>query len=114
MKFLAGNSRRPRRRRAAVDRELVTVVLCTHRRHDALRRCLESLRHLHDEHYEVIVIENTPQPELSAAEIQSLGARHVHEPLPGLDCARNRGIAEADGSIVAFIDDDCEADTEWL
>jgi succinoglycan biosynthesis protein ExoM len=40
--------------------------------------------------------------------------RHVHEPRPGLACARNRGIAEAQGEFVAFLDDDQLPHPGWL
>lgn len=40
--------------------------------------------------------------------------RYVNESVIGLSQARNRGIAEATGNIVAFIDDDAEASFDWL
>jgi GT2 family glycosyltransferase len=40
--------------------------------------------------------------------------RHVREPLPGLNRARNRALREARGSIVAFADDDTTPDPGWL
>src|SRR5207244_11251911 len=33
---------------------------------------------------------------------------------PGLAGARNTGVAVATGAVVAFIDDDAEADPDWL
>jgi cellulose synthase/poly-beta-1,6-N-acetylglucosamine synthase-like glycosyltransferase len=40
--------------------------------------------------------------------------RYVHEPRPGLSCARNRGVVEASGDIIAFTDDDVRVDPWWL
>ena len=41
-------------------------------------------------------------------------ARYVHEPRPGISHARNRGVAEAKGDFVAFIDDDELPAPNWL
>jgi GT2 family glycosyltransferase len=40
--------------------------------------------------------------------------RYVHEPVPGLSAARNRGIEESKGAIIAFLDDDVIVDANWL
>ena len=40
--------------------------------------------------------------------------RVVRDSGRGLSRARNTAIAEAQGEIVAFTDDDCEADSRWL
>ncbi len=39
---------------------------------------------------------------------------YVVEPAPGLSRARNRAVATAPGEILAWIDDDDEADPHWL
>ncbi len=36
------------------------------------------------------------------------------EPKPGLDFARNRAIQAAAGEVIAFVDDDAQADSGWL
>jgi GT2 family glycosyltransferase len=40
--------------------------------------------------------------------------RYVEEPRPGLSAARNRGLAEACGALIAFTDDDVIVDGEWI
>jgi glycosyltransferase involved in cell wall biosynthesis len=93
---------------------LVSVVVCTYGRPEGLFRCLRSLRRLDDEQFEVIVVDNAPRAQFEPEEIERFGARHVHEPRQGLDWARNRGIEAARGDVIAFIDDDCEAQSDWL
>jgi GT2 family glycosyltransferase len=51
---------------------------------------------------------------LNLASLGKWGARVVHERRRGLNVARNRGVREARGSIVAFVDDDCTVDPGWL
>ena len=42
------------------------------------------------------------------------GVRVVRETRPGISAARNRGLEEASGEIVAFTDDDVAVDRRWL
>jgi glycosyltransferase involved in cell wall biosynthesis len=94
---------------------LVSVVVCTAgRRRAGLRACLDSLRALDDPNYELVVVDNGATASVAADEVLTVGCRVVHEPRRGLDRARNRGIAEALGDVVAFVDDDCEVDEGWL
>jgi GT2 family glycosyltransferase len=92
---------------------LITVVLCTKDRPDQLKRCLDSLALLDDDDHEIVIVDNNATPVVHV-DAGPARARVVHEPRRGLDIARNRGIAEARGTFVAFIDDDCEADPHWL
>jgi GT2 family glycosyltransferase len=92
---------------------LITVVLCTRDRPRQLERCLASLAQLDDDDHEILVVDNHDRPAVDPAAVPPRG-RVVHEPRTGLDVARNRGITEAAGDVVAFIDDDCEADPRWL
>jgi glycosyltransferase involved in cell wall biosynthesis len=95
------------------------VVVCTRDRPDALARCLDSLRAVDDASSDVVVVDNAPSSEATARLVAELaahwtGVRYVREDRPGLDWARNRGLAEARGSVVAYTDDDVRVDSDWL
>ncbi len=99
--------------------ESVTVVLPTHRRPDGLARVLRSLAAQEDPGvpWNVVVVDNDAVPSSPKAVddiVLPVEARMVHEPRLGSAHARNRGLAEATGSIVAFIDDDVSAEPAWL
>ncbi|HTU84416.1 MAG TPA: glycosyltransferase [Solirubrobacteraceae bacterium] len=79
-------------------------------RPEQLRRCVTRLTELDHPDFEVIVVDNRRE----GAPIELPGVRVVREPRPGISAARNRGLAVADGEIVAFTDDDVEVDPRWL
>lgn len=62
---------------------------------------------------EVILVDNSPEAS-AAAVIRPDFMRYVHEPRPGVAHARNRGVAEAGGSHVVFLDDDELPAPGWL
>ncbi len=97
----------------------VSVVICTRDHPDSLAVCLESLRALDYPNYEIILVDNAPATnatfelvEKSYASLSNL--RYVREDRPGLSAARNRGLAEARGEIIAYTDDDVKVDSQWL
>jgi GT2 family glycosyltransferase len=96
----------------------VSVVVCTRDRGEPLRACLARLRALDHPAVEVLVIDNAPRDGATrAAFADEVGDdarfRYVLEPRPGLSCARNRGLAEAAGEVVAYTDDDVSVDPQW-
>lgn len=114
---LAGRSIPSERRRSRANRAdepFISVVVCTRDRHESIRGTLESLKALHYHNFEVLIIDNAPSGPGTRDLLRKYPFRYVLEPRPGLDWARNRGIAEAKGDIIAFIDDDAYADTGWL
>lgn len=101
-----------------------SVVVCTHARSGALRACLD---HVLDQlvgapepdKLELLVIDNaspddTSQVAASALSDVPLSARVISEPTLGLSHARNRGIREAQGDVVVFLDDDAYPRPGWL
>jgi GT2 family glycosyltransferase len=97
----------------------VTVVVCTRDRPSSLVRCLQALGQLTYEPFEVVVVDNAPSTRETLAAVQQQSSldsrvRYVREPRPGLSCARNRGLREARGALIAFTDDDVVVDPGWL
>jgi len=91
----------------------VSVVVCTRDRLDDLRSCLRALAELRRT-VELLVVDNAGDHEPARRLCAELGVRCVHEPRPGQTRARNRGIAETSGEVVAFTDDDVLVDPGWL
>lgn len=96
-----------------------SVVVTTCADVDATLRCLDALLAMPYEPFEVIVVDNRPAgSRVRAALNERFGddgrVRVVDEPRPGLATARNSGLREAEGEIVAVIDDDVVVDPDWL
>jgi glycosyltransferase involved in cell wall biosynthesis len=92
----------------------ISVIVCTRDRALSLERCLQSLQKLDYPAFEVVVIDNCSRDPNVARVVAESGFRYVREDRPGLDWARNRGFAEAQYDIVAYIDDDALAAPTWL
>ncbi|MFE9654998.1 glycosyltransferase [Micromonospora sp. NPDC006431] len=109
----------PSRRPAAAHAPFVSVVLPTCGRTPLFESTLDSLAALDYPHFEIVVVDNAPQVSDTARTVASRSAvdprfRYTSEPRPGVAHARNRGLAEARGGIVAFADDDLVIDRGWL
>ena len=92
----------------------VSVIVATRNRPDRLRACLESLLALATAPDEIVVVDNCPGDERTRDVCSRYAVRYVREDAPGAARARNRGILEAKGDLLAFTDDDCVVDTHWL
>jgi hypothetical protein len=87
----------------------VSVVVPTHNRRRLLGRALASVVRQRDVDLEVVVVDDG-SADGTGEVVAGLGDRRVRlvrHPRPqGVSAARNRGIAEARGAWVAFLDDD--------
>jgi glycosyltransferase involved in cell wall biosynthesis len=92
----------------------ISVILCTRDRPHALRRCLRALTKLDYPDYEVVVVDNASVGTETAEIVSETPFRYVREERPGLDWARNCGIAESRYGIIAYVDDDAVVDSKWL
>jgi GT2 family glycosyltransferase len=98
---------------------LVTVVVATRDRPQSLARCLRALAAVTYAPFEVVVVDNAPSTRETLAVVQQRSGldarvRYVRQLRPGVSCARNRGLDEARGELVAFTDDDVVVDPGWL
>ncbi|MEV6649408.1 glycosyltransferase [Streptomyces sp. NPDC051219] len=109
----AGSARGEPRREAL----RVSVVVATRERSEQLHRALDSLLRQDHPDFEVVVVDNAPLTTATRDLVETTYAhrvRYVREPVPGLATAHNRGVAVADGEVLAFTDDDVIADPHWL
>lgn len=101
----------------------ISIIIATYNRADLLAETLESLAaHLQDargcEVADVIVVNNNSS-DATAEVATGFGARIqalkvVLETNQGLSYARNRGIEEATGDLIVFLDDDVDLGPDWL
>lgn len=98
----------------------LSVVVCTRRRPEDLRRCLDSLTRQTHPRYEIVIVDNDPSADSARAVVDEAAAgsavpvRYVRETTAGLSYARNAGAAAARYAHLACLDDDEEADAGWL
>ncbi|GAB3890019.1 glycosyltransferase family 2 protein [Spirosoma agri] len=104
-----------------------SVVIPTCQQPALLLTCLEALaqQRLPRDQYEIIVVDDANSPETATAvalltkQIARSGGpleiRYLGQPQPkGPAAARNRGWRAARGHVIAFTDDDCLPDSNWL
>lgn len=95
----------------------VSIIICTRNRSSDLDRGLRIFANVDYHNHEIIVVDNSSDSNTIKKNKKScgkIGARYIYEPRRGLSVARNRGILESRGKIVAFTDDDCIVDRNWL
>ncbi len=96
-----------------------TILIATRNGAETLPRVFESYRHLETNGlpWKVVVVDNGSSDataEVVARHARDLPLALLHEPRGGKNAALNRGLAEADGELLVFTDDDVIADPRWL
>ncbi len=92
----------------------VSVVVCAYNAADTLEDNLTSLDNLTYPDYEVIVVNDGSRDATGDIARRHSRVRLVEVPNGGLSAARNVGLAEATGEIVAYTDADTRVDRDWL
>ncbi len=100
----------------------VSIIICTYNRCESLKIALESLlKQEADDRlsWKVLVVDNNSNDQTKNV-VEGFMARfdgrleYFFEPQRGIGHARNRGVREALGEIIAFTDDDCLVDKNWV
>lgn len=94
----------------------VSVVLPVLDGESVLGACLDRLADQRDAPaFEVLVVDNgSTDGTVALARAHRVGARVLHEPVRGPYAARNTGLREARGRIVALTDADCIPEPDWV
>jgi len=105
-----------------IDSTKITVLVCTYNRCQTLKKTIESVAAQtlsNSLAWEILIVDNNSTDQ-TRQEVEALQRRfperirYVFELEQGISHARNTGIREARGEILAFIDDDEMADAKWL
>jgi GT2 family glycosyltransferase len=96
----------------------ITVAIPTLDRPEALARCLDALFKGKVLPAEVLIIdqgqEHTTQPIIVRFQSGVTPIVHCRQPRQGLSAARNLASARASCPLIAFTDDDCVPDPDWI
>ncbi len=96
----------------------LSVIIPYYKDYNRLIQLLDCLKQqqIASDLFEVIVVNNDPEIPLELP--KNFSAKYslilLEEPRPGSYAARNKGIANASGELLAFTDSDCLPDRYWL
>jgi glycosyltransferase involved in cell wall biosynthesis len=105
----------------------ISAIICTHNRHTYLGAAIDSLlvQDFPDD-FEVVVVDNASSDfagpdslisrtrQVVEARLPNRHLKYVWEPELGLSVARNTGARVAESEILAYLDDDAIAESNWL
>jgi hypothetical protein len=103
------------------DAALISVIVTTYNREDALNAALRALCRQSDKNFEIVIADDGSQPETRAL-VDSWRARlpvtlkhvrHEHRGFRGGEI-RNRGIVASEGELCIFLDGDCLAGADFV
>jgi glycosyltransferase involved in cell wall biosynthesis len=100
----------------------ISIIIPTQRRLEGLARAARSVfvqAGVDAATLELVVVDNDQTPSAAGvaktlADEAPFPVRYVHEPAAGVANARNAGMTESQGELIAFLDDDEEAPGDWL
>jgi glycosyltransferase involved in cell wall biosynthesis len=99
---------------------LLSVIICTYNRYQILGDAIASIE-VQDcpaDEFELIIVDNSTdlpgQRNFMDGLDISCNHKYIVEAIPGLSRARNIGVANATGGVVAFMDDDARPVGHWV
>jgi glycosyltransferase involved in cell wall biosynthesis len=111
----ASEATTPAVERSSDARPFVSVVVPVYDHGEHLPEALLALAdQTYSGEWEIVVVDNGSCVGLEATVASHPRARLVHEARVGSYAARNRGVQEARGEVLAFTDADCRPEPSWL
>ena len=100
---------------------MLTVIICTYNREKYIYECLSRLaKDTEPKGWEIVLVNNNSTDQTSAEcerfvkDFKPTNYRYFVETKQGLSFARNRGIAEAKGEWLVFLDDDAMIESDYI
>ena len=101
---------------------MITLIICTYNREKYIGPLLDSIakNDYPTTDYEIVLVDNNCTDntrgvcEQFAAAHPEINFRYVIETEQGLSAARNKGIKEAKGEIIIYVDDDALVDADYI
>lgn len=101
---------------------MISVIICTYNRDKYIGQLLDSLakNDYPETNYEIILVDNNCTDntrsicEEFVVKKTNINFRYVEEHEQGLSAARNKGIKEAKGDIIIYVDDDAIVDSDYI
>ena len=99
---------------------MISIIICSYNREDCILRPLQALAEESFKNFEVVLVDNN-STDSTAALLKGFLSEHPDFPLryfletrQGLSYARNRGLIEAKGETLVFLDDDAIPEKGYL
>lgn len=101
---------------------MISIIICTYNREKYIGPLLESIakNDFPTADYEIVLVDNNCTDNTQsvcdsfAKQYPELNFRYVVEAEQGLSAARNKGIKEASGEIIIYVDDDALVDKDYI
>jgi len=94
---------------------IISVVVPVYNQENYINDCLLSIlkSNYPSDKFEIIVVDNASTDD-TASVVQKLPVKYLYETKKGVSYARNKGIQNSSGEIIAFTDSDCIVTKNWL
>jgi len=99
-----------------LSKQFVSVIIPVYNDAERLKICLEALENqtYPRDLYEVIVVNNDPSQNIEPHIVNSYNIRVICESRRGSYAARNKGVLNTRGAVIAFTDSDCIPRSDWI
>jgi len=104
----------PKRLDPPIDALSVSIIVCTRNGSKTLAACLDSIGKLRYLKFETLVIDDGSTDSVPDIIKGFPSVRAFRQEHAGLSAARNLGLKEARGTLLAYTDDDCMVHPDWL